>query len=200
MKRLYFALILLAFAFSVQAQHITESLVNYKKKFNNIFTGKSSSLSFTFTRNYEMNVGDTTYEFIVEIYNKDIVLENFSVGTAYLSGSLATGRNNNFSYSNDYGVMIMDKSQFEEFVNGINKVFIFASSAKSFMKAENNMVATYKVGELIVGSEYRPEKDNFNKAVFYLKAGSESNFQMNQDEFEELFKSIKEVNKIWKDV
>ncbi|UZS00251.1 hypothetical protein [Chondrinema litorale] len=197
MKKIILTALISLFSLISYSQHISETLINLKREYNPLFKNEAAALAFTFLKNYDVNGSDTSYVFTIEVFNRKTVLENFAVGAGFLSNYFGSSVAGNYSFNDDYGIVLMDKAKFDDFVNGINKVYVFANSAKTFMKASNNMVATYKIDQLTVGSEYRPDKLAENKLVFYLQIGKENSFQFSQVEFEELFKTIKEVNKIW---
>lgn len=198
MIKLISTLTLIMFIAIGYGQNISESIVSQKETFNPLFSAESAVLSMEYLKNYTVSETDTSYYFIFDIKEKNVEVDNISLGSIIFNNTGFGGSSAKiYTFKKDGGQTVLNKGEFMEFYKCINEVYLFIAQEQIYGENENNIVATNSVKNILVGGEYRP-KSFRNKVQYYFKIGDQATYEMNKDQFEKIVKFIREIKNNWK--
>jgi len=198
MKYLLTLIISIITLFPVMCQDISESIINFKEKYNPLFSSESAIISIDYIKTYSIDASDTSYYFILDIKNKDLEVESISLGsTMFNLNWISTTARSNYSINKTQSKSILEKEKFVEFYDCMSKVHSYISKSERFKTIENSVVATCGVENISIGGEYNPKKTLGSKVIFYFKVGDEATYQMSMKQFQSIVKVFRDIKNDW---
>jgi hypothetical protein len=79
---------------------------------------------------------------------------------------------------------------------GINRIYTFINSTKSFRGTRRNSLVTYKSNDIIFGGEYNPGALNLNKVRYYIQVG-EAAYTISEVDFETISIKVRNMKEAW---
>ena len=192
----YLTFLFLFISTVVFTQNISELVDGYKKKFNPLFSAESAIITMELFKNYTIDKTDTSFIFVINIENSDVELESISIGSTFFGSSLLGGAQGNYSIAKKKNQIVMDKKTFSDFCAKINKVFVFMTTMQNIKKSKNEILATERVENIVLGGEYKPKALN-NKVNFYFKIDDTVTYNMLPEDFIEILKLTRDMEKYW---
>ena len=199
MIKLTSTIILIMFIAIGYGQNVSESIFSQKETFNPLFSDYEAVLSMEYIKNYTVSEADTSYYFILDIKEKNIEVDNVSLGSIIFNGSgFGVSSAKIYTLEKDGCQSVLNKGEFMEFYKCINDVYLFIAQEQIYGVNENNIVATSSIKNISVGGEYWPKSSSWNKVQYYFRIGDQATYEMNKVQFEKIVKFIREIKNNWK--
>ena len=199
MIKLTSTIILIMFIAIGYGQNVSESIVSQKETFNPLFSDYEAVLSMEYIKNYTVSEADTSYYFILDIKEKNVEVDNVSLGSIIFNSSgIEVSSTKIYTLEKDGGQSVLNKGEFMEFYKCINDVYLFIAQEQIYGVNENNIVATSSIKNISVGGEYQPKSSSLNKVHYYFRIGDQATYEMNKVQFEKIVKFIREIKNNWK--
>lgn len=197
--RLSILIAFISFPLNLSSQVINESVVHYQQDHKSIFKEDKDLITMEFVKSFEMGKADTSYYFILDIYNKERKLEGVSLGyTLFNISDFSTSNHKNYSVDENSNNYILEKDKFLELYSCTNELFKYIGSNGQFETIKNDIVATCNIGGIQVGGEHKIGSKDVNALQFYLKVGLNTVYTMDKIEFIHFLKTLREIDSKWK--
>lgn len=177
----------------LNGQTVSENLVSMQKKFTSFWSAEAATITATFSKIYEINKSDTSFVFLLSSRNVKSEAQGYSVGASVFDKFAGVNVSSDIKLVKSEGDAVFDKAAFFELYDCINKVYVFSTDKK---KAEYTSVCSCSVNGVSFGGENN-QGGSGEAATFYFKFDDSTSYQMNQSDFREIIKALRETKNIW---
>ncbi len=183
-----------------KAQTVYESLISVEKSYAPLLGNEAASLAIAFLMKYDLGGGDTSFHVLVKVDQVTAEAVSYSLGLSLFSGNFigGPGVSNGASYvfQKENGAILMGYEEFMDFYGGINRIYTYINSTKSYRGTRRNSLVAYQSKDIIFGGEYNPGELNINKVRYYIQIG-ESAYTISEPDFETISIKVRNMKDAW---